>query len=353
MKILLKLWLFFLIGFGGIGSIDASVFLDFAYGDSPEQVREKASGKCRTLPIETDNRWRWRSQMKCENLVYKKVRTTVYFQFSHQELSRVVVISKNIPNYFLIRNPRNTYLLPRQQSGASDQAETNLQDKLIFRDKVHYQSPDQKLTYFFYKGNWEWELLFEQSGYHKKERQEIRAQLEKESGKGGKGWKVFQFNNSPREIRGKLEGICSKINLDEKRIFQGIKTLKCRGFSFLDQKISVYFKFYEEKLTTINLVLNPSFYKTVLPLIKKKYGTPYVEFKADADYYPYILFPQDSITLHHKVLSDTVDQGVKLILQYVRKGYVDPVVQKQIQEKTRPEKLKKIKTRSEIIMDNL
>ena len=345
-KLLLLLGFFLFL----VNQTTAQVFQDYSYGDSAEQIREIIGDKCQIQPVKKDTRWEWRSQMGCYNFDYKGINSVIYFQFSDEDLNRISIVSKKIPNFFLFRDAKNRYLLSKAPLSDLTENSNNLVDKLIFQDKVHYQKDGQKLTYFFYKGEWEWELLFEKEGYQKNEKRQIREQLKEESKKGVKGWKSFQFNLSSRDIRTRLEGLCSKISHDKKAVFQGIKRLVCHDFSFLDQKISINFKFYDNKLVTINLLLPTSFYQTLLPLLKEKYGTPYIEYENDQDYYPYIIFPANNLELCY-IKSQT--QKALLSLKYIKKGYIDPVEIKQFKEKTDKKRLKKIKSKSEVIMDNI
>lgn len=345
-KLLLCLGIFLFL----INQAIAAVFQDFSYGDSPKQIQRKIKEKCQLQPLQMDTRWKWRSHVRCLNFNYKGVNSTIYFQFSDNDLNRISIVSKEIPNFFLLRDTTNRYLLSKATISNLKQPTNNLIDKLIFQDKVHYQKDGKKLTYFFYKGAWEWELLFEKEGYKKTEKKKIQKQLEEESPKGLKGWKGFDYGLSSRDLRTRLEGLCSKISIDKEAVFQGIKGLICHDFSFLDQKITVILKLYDEKLVTINLLLPTSFYQSLLPLLKEKYGMPYVEYKNDPDFYPYILFPAHSIELKY---IKKQSQKMILSLKYIKKGYIDPVEVRTFKEKVDKKKLKKIKSKSEVIMDNI
>lgn len=347
-----RLFLFFTVFFLFFTELSFSeVFQNFLYGDSPEQVSEKIADQCKVSPVLRDTRWKWRSRIKCRNFLYKGVETTIHFHFSNDELSRISIFSIDMPNLFLYRKGKSRYLLPRQTKPLRKGESANLIDKLIFQDKVHYQKNGQKLTYFFYKGQWEWELLFESSGYRKEDLKLMKAQLKSEEKKGLSGWKTFHYGQTSREIRTKLEGLCRRIDLDESAVFQGVKSLICKEFSFLDQKISARFKLYDEKLVTVQLILPVSLYPTLLPLLKRKYGEPYIEYKNDLDYYPYIIFPATSLELTHILLSGS--QQVALSLKYIKKGYIDPIELKKFKKKVNKKSLKKIKTKSEVIMDNI
>lgn len=325
-----------------------SEFLDFEYGDSPEEIQNKAENICKVQPLQQNKRWYWRSVLSCKELNYKGVNTIVYFQFFQKKLKRISVVSTEILNYFLFRDPKNRYLLSKEKKVLNKT--NNLIDKLIFEDKVHYQQKGNKLTYFFYKGKWEWELLYEEKGYQKLEAKAMSKQLKKEEERGAAGWKNYKFNLSEQTVRAQLEGLCASLLIDEKAVFQGVKVLTCNGYSFLDQKISIGFKFFNEKLASINLHLPKSYYSTLRPLLIKKYSTPYIEYTEDLNSYPYIVFPADSIELRYL---KKARNKVYLSLKYIRKGYLDPIEIKSFKEKSNKKILKKIKSKSDVIMDNI
>ncbi|MCP4757221.1 MAG: hypothetical protein GY866_40680 [Proteobacteria bacterium] len=323
-------------------------FRDFEFGDTSDTVFEKGSKLCRFGKLKSDTRWPWKSYLSCSDFVFKKkVKATLYFQFSDDDLARIYVVSKDIDNYFLIRHSRKDRLLPLSRPKSRRSVE-NLADDLIVQDQVHVLENEYRYTTFFHEGTWEWEFVYADTDAIRKDRIKEQEQLEEEVDKGVKGWRKFVFDDSDETIKEKLEGICSQTKL-----FSGIqarKNIYCSSFPFMEKKIDVLFGFVEDKLVKIELKLQLDWYKRLLPLLKKKYGQPYTELPDNKFYFPYIEFPEDNILMSHKVEELSPDK-VWVSLKYLNAGFIDDL-ELGVEKKTK-KKLRKKKSTSEKLMDNI
>ncbi|MBU2515622.1 hypothetical protein KJ966_30260 [bacterium] len=340
----------FSILFSGVLSA-ANGFREFQFGDSYKEVMDSGKELCKFGELEKHTRWNWKSELDCKGYLFKEnTRTRLIFQFSDDELVKIFVVSKDIKDYFLIRNPEYNYLLPLKPSTLNPTS-TNLADKLLFKDKVHYLGDEYRYTTFFHKGEWEWEYLYEKKGNQRDDIRRKEKQLEEEMEGGVIGWSKFKFDEPESEIKMKLEGMCSSIS-----VLSGggvDQLLQCNDYVFLDKKIAVLFFFKESGLMKIELKLTGEWYDLLLESLKRKYGFPYLELDKNDYYYRSIEFPKANVILAYKS-GENGNDSVWLSLKYVKEGCEDEdQVQIQMRQKgkTKPEELKKTKT--ERVLDSI
>ncbi|PCI30421.1 MAG: hypothetical protein COB67_01885 [SAR324 cluster bacterium] len=322
-----------------------SGFLDFKFGDNPGEIQSIGSKYCQFNQLNQDTRWFWKSTLNCTGFSFKGVNTNLYFEFFDDELVKVIILSKEIPNYFLIRQRDRALLIPMRPVTGKNQVR-NLADDLIFRDQVHQMDTGQKLTQFFYKRSWEWEMIFEDSDYQEINQEKMEDQLDEEEEAGLKGWKEFKFDTPLAKIRKQLEGLCNRLQIEVSAEVIGRKNLRCYEFPFIGQKVTMLFSFTDDKMAQIKFLFPASYYQKLLPLLKRKYGIPYTELDQNELYYPYIKFPKVWVTLAH-----APQKPQQVYLRYQKEGFRDTEEAKMIQAQQKP--TKKIKTNEEVLLDNL
>lgn len=309
--------IFLLSLFFWAGNVSAAEgFREFRFGDSAATTLRRGEGLCQFSETKQHTRWNWITELECADYPFKRnVSAKILFEFAEDELVKIFVISKNIQNYLLTRYPTHSYLVPI--NGDDRKKDVNLAEQRLFRDKVHQLGDEYRYTTFFHEGNWEWEYYYEKGGHQKQESSRRKKQLEKEQEQGVEGWKKFIFGDSTSTIKEKLQGMCTSVEV----VSGGNRNemLTCHEFSFLEKKIPVMFYFQSDVLVKIELSLDRSLFPTLLPLMKKKYGTPYLELEKNQRYYPYIEFPASNVVLVHNKKGGKVS----LVLKYLHKNYRD------------------------------
>ena len=325
----LLIWIVCLI-LSTVTATAADGFKEFEFGDSVQTTINKGEDLCRFGKEQKNTRWSWISEIECTDYLFNgNIKVKLYFQFADDELVKIYVVSRNIKNYFLIRKPDHNYLVPRSSKDSRKNL-ANLADQLLFKDKVHQLGDEYRYTTFFFDGQWEWEYYYVNKGYEKSEKDRKNDLLEDESEGGVKGWKKFNFGDQTSVIKEKLQGMCSSLQVTSGQ--ENSEMLLCQDFLFLDKKIVVLFLFQSAELVKIELLLTPDWYETLLPLLKKKYGTPYSELTENRLYYPYIEFPKANIVLNFK-RSDNSQTEINLVLKYLKEGYQDEDLFKLQEEK--------------------
>ncbi len=295
-------------------------FREFAFGDDTKTVMEKGRRLCRFGEVQKDTRWKWKTYLSCTSYQFKKeTRVKLFFHFSDDKLVKIYVVSKDIDNYFLIRYPEHNYLVPLIDPKLKKRT-ANLVDKLVLQDKVHTLGKEYQYTTFFYQGKWEWEYLYEDPRNKKRELKKREVQLKEEAEGGVKGWKKFNFNESDETIKEKLKGMCSSISVFS--VGQDKENLICHEFTFTEKKIDLIFLFYNAGLVKIELKLEQEWYQKLLPLLKRKYGKPYVELTQNMLYFPYIEFTKANVVLSYK-RNESKNRESWVSLKYLREGYLD------------------------------
>jgi len=312
-------WLFLICLLGSkVLAVDG--FNEFQFGDKPDTVIESGTKKCDFGRITVDSRWIWKSYLSCKNYDFKEgIKATIHFEFSNDELRRIYVVSVDMKDYFLIRYPRYDFLIPIQRD-VEKKPLINLADELMVKDKVHKIDKGYKYITFFHKNSWQWEFVFEDYRYIKKDLGKEEDQLEEEAEKGLPNWNDFLFDDDDETIKKKLEGFCSStktVAALNKR-----KVIHCSEFPFMEKKIEVLFSFVNNKLINVELQFEPSWYENLLPLLKRKYGRPYSELEKNNHFYPYIDFPEKNILLIHRIPT-TLKKEAVVALIYYKEGYLD------------------------------
>ena len=338
--------IFFLFSANGILAADG--FREFKFGESLDSIQNTGRRLCQFGREVKHTRWPWISRIDCKGYRFKgDIKARLFFEFANDELVKIIVVSKDIKNYLLLRHPEFNYRLPLKTSQEGT-GTSNLADALLFKDKVHQLGDEYTYTTFFYEGKWEWEYVYEKSGNREDERRRKKNLLEDEEEAGVSGWDKFKFGESEEVIKGKLEGMCSKIE-----VVSGteIDTVFCSDFTFLNRKIGVFFSFDDTGLAKIELKLTSDRYSELLPLLKRKYGLPFLELEKNEFYYPAIEFPGANVVMAYK--RDSGEKGeVWLALKYMKQGYED-LDQTTIKEKMKSEQDRVPRTKSERIMDSI
>lgn len=343
---------FSLILFGSL--LTGFAFNQFEFEDSPETITSKYQDQCTFTKQFDDFQWLWIKKLECKNFKYKRVNTKLIFEFSTNKLVRVHIVSIDIKNFFLIREKSNLLVSKkRNQFGSKIKGYNNS----LLEDRIHKYGDHKTLTYFYYKNNWEWDLVFEDPDYVEEERQKQKEQLENYKDKGLKGWANFNFDDTVNRVKENLEGLCAELEIDNKKYLSGKKIMNCKQFPFAKEKINLDLVFKDLKFVEAILHLNSQNYKKLLPLLKRKYGKPYQEAFETMDHYPFIYFSRFNIlmTFQSKLQSDHEKQ---LILKYSKVGYFDdskpiPVIQPKLKPKsTKPTKKKETKQK-DIVYDYL
>ncbi len=297
----------------------ADGFREFKFGESPETIQEVGLKLCRFGKVTQHTRWEWIKRLDCTGYKFKgAIKARLFFEFSEDELVKIYVVSKHIEDYFLIRDPEFNYrvtLKPALKKSGS----TNLVDNLLFKDKVHRLGDEYRYTTFFYQGNWEWEYMYERKGNRDDERRRRTDLLDDEEESGVSGWDKFDFGEVEADIKSKLEGMCSNISVTSNG---DLDSITCDDFVFSGEKIRVIFLLDQAGLGKIELQLTSEWYAKLLPLLKRKYGLPFLELKKNNYYYPAIEFPKANVVMAYK--RDNSDaQQVWLTLKYMRQDYED------------------------------
>ena len=324
-------------------------FNEFNFADHPDTVLDAGRRKCEFARIVKDTRWLWKSYLSCKNYDFKKgVKATIHFDFSNNELRKIYVVSVDMKDYFLLRHPRHEFLIPIQKI-IRKKTLINLADELITKDKIHVIDKDQRYINFFYKGRWEWEFVYKDVKYVKKDLEKEEDQLEDEAEEGLTNWNDFAFDDEDEVIKKKLEGFCASSKTVA--ALNSRKVIHCSDFPFMKSKINVLFSFINNRLINIELQFEPSWYETLLPLLKRKYGQPYSELEKNDYYYPYIDFPGKNILLIHRITPKT-EKKVMVSLIYYKEGYLDKkVLRGEIEKEKSP--TDKMRERSNKILDSL
>jgi hypothetical protein len=297
----------------------ADGFREFRFGDSLDTIKNTGQRLCSFGEVTKHSRWPWRTLIDCKGYRFKKdTPVALYFQFADDKLVKIHVVSRDIPNYYLIRYPEFNYLFPKINQSLSASS-SNLADRLLFKDKVHQLADEYRYLTFYHEGKWEWEYIYQHKSYVHDEERRVRNLLEEEAEAGVKGWNKFKFNDSQEAIKDKLVGMCSALAVESG---SGVESIKCGDFIFLDTKIEVYFIFETSGLVKIELKLPTDWYDQLSPMLKKKYGLPYLELTNNTLYYPSIEFPEASVVLAYKN-GPNAAHGVWLTLKYIKKGYAD------------------------------
>ncbi|MBU3918109.1 hypothetical protein KKA14_21475 [bacterium] len=299
----------------------ADGFSVFEFGDSVEMTLNKGKELCRFGEMKKDTRWLWKSYLDCSGFKFKEgIHAKLFFQFSDDQLVKIYVVSKDINDYFLIRYPEHNYLVPLVEK-MPDKRMKNLADELLFQDKIHILGNEYRYLTFYYKGGWEWEYLYEKRRNKEDEKKRKQKQLENEVGGGLTGWSGFNFDDTSEMVKQKLNGMCSSIKVS----LEGQKggSIRCNDFEFFEKKIIVMFGIADGKLVTIELKLEQDWYQVLVPLLKKKYGLPYVELTKNELYFPYLEFPKVNLVLSH--FRDSLEENkVQVSLKYRKEGFLDP-----------------------------
>jgi len=323
-------------------------FKVFEFGDNHSEVQEAGNKYCRFSELLHDSRWAWKSYINCKGYRYKGTKTQIFFEFVEDELVKITVVSKVIPNYFLIRSPKLIIKTPKDRKKRKKQV--NLADELMLEDKVHVFDQTRKLVYFFYQKKWEWELSFFNPKYHKHAKQREEKQLKSEVEQGLAEWKGFAFEDPLQMTKEKLEGLCSStktLPLGSKQ-----KILQCFDFSFSGEEVRVEFLFTELTLQRIEVLLGKKWYAKLLEPLKKKYGTPYRELGENPIYYPYLHFPKKNILLAHRY-SKKKKEPLIVFLRYIKEGYEKPAENSVKKDKKEPKMDQKKSKKSDINLEDL
>ena len=299
----------------------ADEFKEFSFGDSSKEVRLAGSRRCQFSEVTHDSRWTWKSYINCTGYHYKGTKAQIFFEFVKDELVKFSVVSKQIPYYFLVRNPNLVIKTPVTEKKIKK--ELNLADELMLKDKVHVFDESKQLIYFFYQNKWEWELTFFDRLYHKKSHERELDQLQTEVDQGLKEWKGFAFEDPLQMIKDKLGGLCSSTNIRVVGSDQKRKILQCLEFPFSGEQVTVEFLFSDLTLQQIEVLLETKWYLKLLKPLKKKYGTPYSELEKNPLFYPYLDFTKMNILLAHRYSDDNPD-NVIVFLRYIKEGYSNP-----------------------------
>lgn len=315
-------------------AIAADGFRVFEFGDDVETVLTKGQSLCRFDEVYKDTRWPWKSYVECRGFDFKDgILVKLYFDFTDMNLVKILVVSKDIPEYKLLRNGDHKYLVPLAQRSDPSSLK-NVADRLILRDKVHKLKGEFKYTTFFYNGNWEWEYQFEKPGNEEEEKSRKQEQQEDEKEKGLTGWTKFEFGDSNEKTKQKLEGMCTAIKVISGK--QNTEVVRCSDFVFLKNKVTAQFTHQDSKLVKVELLLNSDWYDRLLPLLKKKYGFPYIEVAKSKIYHPYIEFPRVNVVMSHKP-DPSLEKPIWVSLVYLQDGYDDVEIEEtQSKGKTSP-----------------
>lgn len=298
----------------------ADGFREFQFGDSPAVVERISRGLCQYGGTIANTRWHWKSRAVCRDYRFKEDTTaTLYFFFSEDELTRIHVVSRYIPDYLLLRHSNYQYLTPKTPPAGESQTSSNLADRLLYKDNIHQLGDEYRYITFFHEGRWEWEYIFELKGHAEAEAKRKKEVLEEEAEAGIAGWNQFNFNESQSAVKEKLEGVCSQMEINPGT---RIDTLWCKEYPFLEEKIDLFLIFASGGLSMIELRLSTEWYETLVPLLKKKYGMPYRELKDNDIYYPSIEFPKANVAMIYKRSSDQKD-GLFVVLKYLKRGFED------------------------------
>jgi len=300
--------------------INVYASLEYDFGDSPTVVKNRFHNQCSFSTLKTNSQWSWVKTLECTGYKFQRVLTKLIFEFSDNKLSRVYIVSIDIPNYFLIRSKNN--LLIEKASVTGEKNKSNPYRISLFSDRVHRYENGHVLTYFYYQGKWEWELKMETSGYAEEETEKKRKQLEDEAGKGLSGWANFKFDDEVAKMKENLEGLCTSIEIDNRTYLKGKKVMICSDFPFIGKKITLNLVFLDARFVEAILDLAAKDYYTLLPLLKKKYGMPYQEGIETADHYPFIFFTKANITLGYDS-GETQKPEPQVQLRYSKEGYFD------------------------------
>lgn len=342
-------FVFFLIIICVSNAFAVDGFNEFNFADDPDTVMNAGRGKCAFGRLVKDTRWIWKSYLNCKNYDFKKgVKATIHFDFSNNELRKIYVVSVDMKDYFLIRHPRHEFLIPIHKP-LRKKPLINLADELITKDKVHIIDKGYRYINFFYKGRWEWEFVYQDFKYVKKDIENEEDQLEDEAEEGLTNWNDFALDDDDESIKKKLEGFCKASKTVA--ALNSRKVIQCSEFPFMNNKIEVLFSFVNNRLVNIELQFEPSWYETLLPLLKRKYGQPYSELEKNDYYYPYIDFPGKNILLIHRITPKT-EKKVMVSLIYYKEGYLDKkVLRGEIEKEKSP--TDKMRERSNKILDSL
>ncbi len=326
----------------------ADGFREFKFGESLDSIQKTGRKLCRFGKVEKHTRWTWITRIDCTDYQFKgNVKARLFFEFSDDELVKVFAVSRNIQNYLLLRHSEYNYRLPLK-SDLHKSSSSNLADVLLLKDKVHQLGDEYRYTTFYYQGKWEWEYLYEKKGNRDDQRRRKEDQLAEEEEGGVAGWDKFKFDESEEVIKDKLEGMCSKITAvsgDE------VDTVSCDDFTFLGKKVSVSFLFDDAGLVKIELKLTSDRYAELLPLLKRKYGLPFLELYENNIYFPSIEFPMANVVLAYK-RDNGEDENVWLTLKYMKQGYEDRD-QTTIWQKLKSEPGRVPRSKLEKIMDSI
>ncbi len=319
MEVRLNKFIIFLVFFLMVSNaFAADGYRFFKFDDSSETILKKGKKACQFGKVKKDTRWPWKSYLDCSGFRFKKgIYAKLFFHFTNDRLVKIYVVSKEIENYFLIRYPEHSYLVPLVEDNPGKQMK-NLSDKLILQDNVHVLGKEYQYLTFFYKGSWEWEYLYEMDRNKRREKERRQKQMRDEEGKGLTGWSGFYFDDTSELVKQKLDGMCSSIKVSMEGQKKGM--IRCNDFEFLEKKITVMFNIMNEKLVTIELKLEQDWYDALVPILKKKYGRPYAELTRNELYFPYLEFPKVNLVLFH--FRDSLDK-VWVSLKYFKEGYFD------------------------------
>lgn len=325
-------------------------FREFRFGYSPKRVQEEGKKRCTFGKYQQDTRWNWKSTLECSNYRYKGIKTVLYFEFIDDELSRIIVLSRKIPHYSILRRPEEMLLKPmRSQKGSHGK---NLADILMFEDKSHQMEPGLTMTQFFYSGNWEWELEYKVDNYQSIVRRKNKAQLDEETEQGVKGWNLFKFDDSLETVQTNLKGFCKNTKIVASLRSPNRKDLFCYEYNFQGDAITIRFSFQTGKLVRINLQFPKKWYSILLPLLKRKYSYPYREVPENPYYLPFIYFPKMNIVLFTHQQDQKTGKAL-VTLRYQKEGFVGF---KKIKRKKRVIQKKKIprqKTLEENVLETI
>jgi hypothetical protein len=343
---------FYLISFYSLAI--GFAFNQFEFEDSPETIKLKYQDQCIFTKQFDDFQWLWGKKLACKNYKYKRVNTKLIFEFSSNKLVRVHIASVDIKNFFLIREKNNLLV---SKTGIQFGNKIKGYNNSLLEDRVHKYENNKTLTYFYYKNNWEWDIVFEDPDYIKEEQQKQKVQIDSYKDKGLKGWANFKFDDSVSKVKENLEGLCSELEIDNKKYLSGKKIMNCKQFPFAKEKIDLDLIFKDSKFVEAILHLNRKDYDKLLRLLKKKYGKPYQEAFDTKDHFPFIYFTRFNILLTFQSKPQQ-DNEKQLILKYSKAGYFDdsepiPVIQPKLKPKSSTPTKKKEADKEDIIYDYL
>ena len=315
------------------GAFAADGFQEFKLGSSMEEIRQTGNGKCSFGDMAEDTRWLWKKRLVCRQYEYKGVSIAIVFVFVEKALAKIYALSKYPANYFVLRDNLDTELLSKRTNGSGGEIDHS---DVIFRERRHSLNAGHRLTYYFYKGNWEWEVQIESVKNIADERLRKQEQLNSEAGKGLTEWNGFVFGETVNRTNEKLGRLCESTEIREAFRFEK-KILVCHSFSFLGKQVDIRFGFFRKELVDVELALPNEFYRKLLPYLKQKYGKPYRECVDSEDYFPYILFPKQNVSLSYK-RDDTEADDTWVSLQYAKEDYVDTARKNLLEERRKKSK---------------